>query len=58
MNYFEQVMEILDLAVETARESERYSIEQQIREVFGNEVEIIEFEPYDNEGTTTTKRGN
>jgi hypothetical protein len=51
-------MEILDLAVETARESERYSIEQQIREVFGNEVEIIEFEPYDNEGTTTTKRGN
>jgi hypothetical protein len=50
------MFEILDLRTEQANQDERFSIEETIRSVFGNEVEIIEFEPYDNEGNTTSKR--
>ncbi len=57
MNYNELV-EILDLQLESDRDSERFSIEETIRSVFGNEVEVIEFIPYDNEGNTITERGN
>jgi hypothetical protein len=52
------MLEILDLRTEQANQDERFSIEETIRSVFGNEVEVIEFEPYDNEGNTITKRGN
>ena len=51
-----EMFEILDLRTEQANQDERFSIEETIRSVFGNEVEIIEFEPYDNEGNTTSKR--
>lgn len=50
--------ELLEIQAETARDSERFSIEETIRSVFGNEVEIIEFEPYDSEGNTITRKGN
>ena len=58
MSYFDDVLEVLDLQAETARESERFSVLDTVREVFGYDVEVIEFEPYDNEGTTTTRRAN
>jgi hypothetical protein len=50
--------ELLDLQSEQANQDERFSIEETIRSVFGNEVEIIEFIPYDTEGNTITERGN
>jgi hypothetical protein len=43
---YNELTEILDLQAETARESERFDIMETIRSVFGNEVEVIEFEPY------------
>lgn len=55
MNYNELV-EILDSQAETARDSERFEILETVRAVFGNEVEVIEFEPYDNEGNTITRK--
>ncbi len=58
MNNLDSLTEILDLQAETARESERFDIMETIRSVFGNEVEVIEFEPYDSEGNTITERGN
>ena len=45
MNYNELV-EILDSQAETAKDSERFEILETVRAVFGNDVEIIEFEPY------------
>jgi hypothetical protein len=56
MNYNE-LIEILDSQAETARDSERFEILETVRAVFGNDVEVIEFEPYDNEGNTTSKKG-
>ena len=46
VNNLDSLTEILDLQAETARESERFDIMETIRSVFGNEVEVIEFEPY------------
>jgi hypothetical protein len=54
----DEVFEILDLRTEQANQDERFSIEETIRSVWGNEVEVIEFEPYDTEGNTITKKGN
>lgn len=48
--------ELLDLQAETARESERFSVLDTVREVFGYDVEVIEFEPYDTDGNTTSRR--
>jgi hypothetical protein len=53
-----EMFEILDLRTEQANLDERFSIEETIRSVWGNEVEIIEFEPYDSEGNTITRKGN
>lgn len=58
-NYLEQITDILDNRAEMSRQDERFDILATIRAVFGDEVEVIEFEPYDNDGTTTTdRRGN
>lgn len=38
--------ELLDLQAESARESERFDIIETVRAVFGDSVEIVEFEPY------------
>ena len=54
----DELLELLDIQTENARLDERSFIEATVREVFGDDVEIIEFIPYDNEGTTVTKRGN
>ena len=53
-----EMLEVLDIMAEQQGLDERSSVLETVRQVFGNEVEIIEFEPYDNEGNTTTKRGN
>ena len=58
MNNLDSLTEILDLQLESDRDSERFEILETIRSVFGNEVEVIEFEPYDNEGNTITRKGN
>ena len=58
MNNLDSLTEILDLQLESDRDSERFEILETIRSVFGNEVEVIEFEPYDTEGNTITERGN
>lgn len=50
--------ELLDNRAEQANLDERFNINEVIRSVFGNEVEIIEFEPYDSEGNTITRKGN
>ena len=55
---YNQFQEVLDIESEQANQDERFSIEETIRAVFGNEVEVIEFEPYDNEGTTKTRKAN
>jgi len=57
MNYNE-LAEILDIRTEQANQDERFSVLDTVREVFGYDVEVIEFIPYDNEGTTTTRRAN
>lgn len=57
MNNLDSLTEILDLQLESDRDSERFEILETIRSVFGNEVEVIEFEPYDNEGNTITRKG-
>jgi hypothetical protein len=41
-----EMFEILDLQLETAREDDRFSIEETVRAVFGDSVEIVEFIPY------------
>ena len=41
-----ELLELLELQAETARESERFEIMETIRSVFGDSVEVIEFEPY------------
>lgn len=53
-----ELIELLDIQAEWARDDERASIEATIRAVFGDEIEIVEFIPYDDQGTTITKRGN
>lgn len=53
-----ELFELLDIQTENSRLDERSFIEATVREVFGDDVEIIEFIPYDDEGTTITKRGN
>jgi hypothetical protein len=54
----DELLELLELQAETARDDERFSVLDTVREVFGYDVEVIEFIPYDNEGTTTTRRAN
>ena len=41
-----ELLEILDLQLETARDEEHFSIEETVRAVFGDSVEIVEFIPY------------
>jgi hypothetical protein len=53
-----ELYELLELQAETARDEERFSVLDTVRAVFGDDVEVIEFIPYDNEGTTTTRRAN
>jgi hypothetical protein len=52
------MFEILDLRSEQANQDERFEILETVRAVFGDDVEVIEFEPYDSEGNTITERGN
>ena len=54
----DELFELLDIQTENSRLDERSFIEATVREVFGDNVEIIEFVPYDDEGMTITKRGN
>jgi hypothetical protein len=54
----DELYELLDNRTEQANEDERFTILDTIKAVFGDDVEVIEFEPYDNEGTTKTRRGN
>lgn len=54
----DEFFELFDNRAEIASYDERSFIEATVREVFGNDIEVIEFEPYDDEGTTITKRGN
>jgi hypothetical protein len=44
-----ELLEILDLQLESARQDEHFSIEATVREVFGDSVEIVEFIPYGEE---------
>ena len=41
-----ELIELLDLQLETARDEEHFSIEETVRAVFGDSVEIVEFIPY------------
>ena len=41
-----ELIELLDLQLETAREDDHFSIEETVRAVFGDSVEIVEFTPY------------
>ena len=43
------MFEILDLQLETAREDYRFSVLDTVKSVFGDDVEVIEFEPYGDE---------
>jgi hypothetical protein len=54
----DEMFEILDLRTEQANQDERFNINETIRAVFGDNVEVIEFEPYDTEGNTKTRRAN
>jgi hypothetical protein len=51
-----ELLELLELQAETARDDERFSVLETVRAVFGDDVEVIEFQPYDTEGNTTSKR--
>jgi hypothetical protein len=53
-----ELYELLDNRTEQANEDERFTVLATVRAVFGDDVEVIEFEPYDNEGTTKTRRAN
>lgn len=44
-----ELIELLDIRAEIARESERFDILETVRTVFGDDVEVIEFEPYGGE---------
>ena len=41
-----ELLEILDLQLENARQDDRFSVLDTVREVFGYDVEVIEFIPY------------
>jgi hypothetical protein len=41
-----EMMEILDLQLESSRDDERFSVLDTVRAVFGDDVQVIEFEPY------------
>ena len=58
MNNFQSFIDSIDLQAMTDSDNERFDIEQLVRSVFGDEVEVIEFEPYDTEGNTTSRRAN
>ena len=44
-----EMFELLDNRAEQARESERFEILETVRAVFGDSIEVIEFEPYGDE---------
>jgi hypothetical protein len=44
-----EMFELLDNRTEQARESERFEILETVRAVFGEDVQVIEFEPYGDE---------
>ena len=52
-----ELYELLDIRAEQANIDERFEILETVRAVFGNDIEVIEFEPYDSEGNTITARG-
>ena len=41
-----ELFEVLDIRTETARDDDRFSVLDTVREVFGYDVEVIEFIPY------------
>jgi hypothetical protein len=41
-----ELLELLDIQTESARESERFDILETVKSVFGDDVEVIEFIPY------------
>lgn len=45
----DELLELLDIQAESARESERFDILETVRTVFGDDVQVIEFEPYGDE---------
>jgi hypothetical protein len=53
---YNEFQEVLDIRTEQSNTEERFNINETIRLVFGDSVEVIEFEPYDTEGNTTSKR--
>ena len=55
---YNEFQELLEIESEEAKASERFEVLATVRAVFGDDVEVIEFEPYDNEGTTKTRRAN
>lgn len=44
-----EMLEVLDIMAEARGIDERFSIEDTVRAVFGDSVEIVEFEPYGGE---------
>jgi hypothetical protein len=56
VSYFDELVELLEIESEEAKASERFEVLATVRAVFGDDVEIIEFEPYDSEGNTTSRR--
>ena len=45
----DEMFEILDLQLETARDYYRFIVLDTVKSVFGDDVEVIEFEPYGGE---------
>ncbi len=41
-----ELFEVLDIRTEQANQDEHFSIEETVRAVFGDSVEIVEFTPY------------
>jgi hypothetical protein len=44
-----ELLELLDIRTEQGRDSERFEVLETVRVVFGDDVEVIEFEPYGGE---------
>lgn len=55
MSNLDIIFEILDNRLADSRDNERLEIEEALD---GFELETVEFESYDNDGTTTYQKGN
>lgn len=42
----DELLEVLDIRTENARQDEHFNIEDTVRAVFGDSVKIVEFIPY------------